>query len=75
MGLMLVCVFGSLISIMFLYEVMLNEQDAQPRTVIALWKADLEEPKLHQSDPSVIIVDKLASNYLILSADSGLFSL
>ncbi|XP_048334247.2 putative E3 ubiquitin-protein ligase XBAT35 isoform X1 [Ziziphus jujuba] len=41
-------------------QVMLNEQDAQPRTVIALWKADLEEPKLHQSDPSVIIVDKLA---------------
>ncbi|XP_059445558.1 putative E3 ubiquitin-protein ligase XBAT35 isoform X2 [Corylus avellana] len=30
-------------------------QDAQPRTVIALWKANLEEPKLHQSDPSVII--------------------
>ncbi|KAK9991802.1 hypothetical protein SO802_026787 [Lithocarpus litseifolius] len=32
-------------------------QDAQPRTVIALWKANLEEPKLHQSDPSVIIQD------------------
>ncbi|KAI4318038.1 hypothetical protein L6164_025848 [Bauhinia variegata] len=32
-------------------------QDAQPRTVIALWKANLEEPKLHQSDPSVTIVD------------------
>ncbi|XP_022760283.1 putative E3 ubiquitin-protein ligase XBAT35 isoform X2 [Durio zibethinus] len=32
-------------------------QDAQPRTVIALWKADLEEPKLNQPDPSVAILD------------------
>ncbi|XP_019452158.1 PREDICTED: putative E3 ubiquitin-protein ligase XBAT34 [Lupinus angustifolius] len=32
-------------------------QDSQPRTIIALWKANLEEPKLHQSDPSVTIVD------------------
>ncbi|KAK4586064.1 hypothetical protein RGQ29_023302 [Quercus rubra] len=32
-------------------------QDAQPRIVIALWKANLEAPKLHQSDPSVIIQD------------------
>ncbi|XP_031271051.1 putative E3 ubiquitin-protein ligase XBAT34 isoform X2 [Pistacia vera] len=32
-------------------------QDPQPRTVIALWKANLEGPKFHQSDPSVIIVD------------------
>lgn len=32
-------------------------QDAKPRTVIALWKANLEEPKLHLSDPSVIILD------------------
>ncbi|KAF3961159.1 hypothetical protein CMV_014194 [Castanea mollissima] len=32
-------------------------QDAQPRKVIALWTANLEEPKLHQSDPSVIIQD------------------
>ncbi|XP_027935721.1 putative E3 ubiquitin-protein ligase XBAT35 [Vigna unguiculata] len=31
-------------------------QDAQPRTVIALWKAHLEDTKLHQSDPSVAIV-------------------
>ncbi|TKY51924.1 putative E3 ubiquitin-protein ligase XBAT35 [Spatholobus suberectus] len=34
-----------------------NLQDAQPRTIIALWKANLQEPKLHQSDPSVTIVD------------------
>ncbi|MBA0725242.1 hypothetical protein Golax_021840 [Gossypium laxum] len=32
-------------------------QDAQPRTVIALWKANLEEPKLDQPDPSVAILD------------------
>ncbi|XWS39181.1 hypothetical protein CRYUN_Cryun18bG0027600 [Craigia yunnanensis] len=32
-------------------------QDAQPRTVIALWKANLEEPKLNQPDPSVAILD------------------
>ncbi|XP_020204281.1 putative E3 ubiquitin-protein ligase XBAT35 [Cajanus cajan] len=34
-----------------------NLQDAQPRTIISLWKAHLQEPKLHQSDPSVSIVD------------------
>nr|DAD36788.1 TPA_asm: hypothetical protein HUJ06_007429 [Nelumbo nucifera] len=33
-------------------------QDAQPRTVIALWKAKIEEPKINQLDPSVIIFDK-----------------
>ncbi|KAL5848861.1 hypothetical protein ACOSQ4_006874 [Xanthoceras sorbifolium] len=32
-------------------------QDARPRTVIALWKANLEEPKPHHSDPSVLILD------------------
>ncbi|OMO98209.1 Zinc finger, RING-type [Corchorus capsularis] len=32
-------------------------QDAQPRTVIALWKANLEEPKLNQPDPTVAILD------------------
>ncbi|KAI4373900.1 hypothetical protein MLD38_011960 [Melastoma candidum] len=34
-----------------------SQQDAQPRAVVALWKANLEEPKFHHSDPSVIIVD------------------
>lgn len=33
-------------------------QDAQPRTVIALWKAHIEEPKFHLSDPTLIIFDK-----------------
>ncbi|XP_061995568.1 putative E3 ubiquitin-protein ligase XBAT35 [Rosa rugosa] len=32
-------------------------QDAQPHTVIGLWKVNLEEPKSHLSDPSVIIHD------------------
>ncbi|XP_057476162.1 putative E3 ubiquitin-protein ligase XBAT35 [Actinidia eriantha] len=32
-------------------------QDAQPRTLIALWKANLEEPKFNQPDPAVIISD------------------
>ncbi|KAG6766233.1 hypothetical protein POTOM_030304 [Populus tomentosa] len=32
-------------------------QDAQPRTIVALWKANLEEMKFHHSDPSVMIVD------------------
>ncbi|KAL1212887.1 putative E3 ubiquitin-protein ligase XBAT35 [Cardamine amara subsp. amara] len=30
-------------------------QDAQPRTVMPLWKANLEEPKAKQSDTSVMI--------------------
>ncbi|KFK39616.1 hypothetical protein AALP_AA3G267100 [Arabis alpina] len=32
-------------------------QDAQPRTVMPLWKANLDEPKGKQSDTSVMIVD------------------
>lgn len=45
----------------------MNDQDAQPRTVIALWKANLEEPKIHQSDPSVIIQDTSTSNFSLLT--------
>lgn len=45
---------------------LMSEQDARPRTIIALWKADLEEPKLHQNDCSVMIVDNSPSNFLIL---------
>lgn len=41
----------------------MNKQDAQPRTIIALWKANLEEPKLNQADPSVIISDISNSNF------------
>ncbi|KAF7146583.1 hypothetical protein RHSIM_Rhsim04G0180500 [Rhododendron simsii] len=31
--------------------------DSQPRTLIALWKANMEEPKFNQPDPTVIISD------------------
>ncbi|WRX10740.1 hypothetical protein QQP08_003227 [Theobroma cacao] len=41
-------------------------QDAQPHIVIALWKAKIEEPKFHQSDPSLAIVDQ-TSNFLELN--------
>ena len=51
----------------FLIVQLMNEQDAQPRTVIALWKTNLEEPKLHQSDPSVIIQDTSTSNFSLLT--------
>lgn len=30
-------------------------QDAKPRTIIALWKANMDEPNFNQSDPAVII--------------------
>ncbi|XP_048129135.1 putative E3 ubiquitin-protein ligase XBAT34 isoform X3 [Rhodamnia argentea] len=32
-------------------------QDAQPRAIVALWNANLEEPKFHHFDHSVTIVD------------------
>lgn len=32
-----------------------SQQDAQPRTTIALWKANMEEPKFNQPDPAVVI--------------------
>ncbi|GMH08540.1 hypothetical protein Nepgr_010380 [Nepenthes gracilis] len=32
-----------------------RSQDAQPRTTVALWKANMEEPAVDQSDPAVII--------------------
>ncbi|KAK2982984.1 hypothetical protein RJ640_013921 [Escallonia rubra] len=34
-----------------------NSQDAKPRALIALWKANMEEPKFNQPDPAVIISD------------------
>ncbi|CAH2079191.1 unnamed protein product [Thlaspi arvense] len=36
-------------------------EDAQPRMVMPLWKAKLEEPKQDQSDASVMIVDNSTS--------------
>lgn len=34
-----------------------SPQDTRPRKTIALWKANLEEPKYNQADPSVVISD------------------
>ncbi|KAL8484606.1 hypothetical protein ACS0TY_027054 [Phlomoides rotata] len=34
-----------------------GEQDAQPRTIVPLWKANLEEPNFNQPDPVAIIAD------------------
>ncbi|OVA02390.1 zinc finger protein [Macleaya cordata] len=49
-----------------------SAQDAQPRVVIALWKAKLEEPKFHQSDPVVVIFDKpTKTRYKLASANEA----
>ncbi|KAH9764357.1 putative E3 ubiquitin-protein ligase XBAT35 [Citrus sinensis] len=42
--------------------------DARPRMVIALWKANLEEPKFQHSDPSVTIVDNSTKTRIKLAA-------
>ncbi|XP_039000074.1 putative E3 ubiquitin-protein ligase XBAT34 [Hibiscus syriacus] len=42
-------------------------KDAQPRSVIPLWKANLEEPKLNQPDPSAIIVDNSSKTRIKLA--------
>ncbi|KAL3626434.1 hypothetical protein CASFOL_029983 [Castilleja foliolosa] len=34
-----------------------SAQDAQPRTIVPLWKANLEEPNFSQPDPAAIIAD------------------
>ncbi|KAH9764359.1 putative E3 ubiquitin-protein ligase XBAT35 [Citrus sinensis] len=43
-------------------------EDARPRMVIALWKANLEEPKFQHSDPSVTIVDNSTKTRIKLAA-------
>lgn len=45
---------------------LMDDQDAQPQTIIALWKANLEEPKFHHSDPTVMIVDNSTSNFSMM---------
>lgn len=45
-------------------DFLLNGQDAQPRLVIPLWKSYLEEHKIQESDPSVVIVDNTPSNLI-----------
>ncbi|EXC01806.1 Putative E3 ubiquitin-protein ligase XBAT35 [Morus notabilis] len=44
-------------------------QDAQPRTVIALWKSNLEEPKSNQSDPSVTIFENFSKTRIKLAPE------
>ncbi|KAG5246351.1 auxin-regulated protein [Salix suchowensis] len=39
-------------------------QDAQPRTVIALWNAKIEESNFNQPDPELTIFDQSTKNYL-----------
>ncbi|XP_022758433.1 putative E3 ubiquitin-protein ligase XBAT35 isoform X3 [Durio zibethinus] len=47
-------------------------QDAQPQTVIALWKAKIEEPKFHKSDPSLAIFDQSTkTRYKLASGNEG----
>lgn len=66
------CIFNCYIflttpaKIIFVSGTVMYMQDAQPRTVIALWKANVEEPKLSLADPYVIIVDTTRSNSAIL---------
>jgi hypothetical protein len=43
-----------------------NEQDAQPRSVIALWKAKIEEPKFQQTDPALSIIDQATSKSFLM---------
>ncbi|KAK4482464.1 hypothetical protein RD792_009621 [Penstemon davidsonii] len=38
-------------------------QDAQPRLIIPLWKANLEEPNFNQPDPAAIIADISKSKF------------
>ncbi|KAK6929768.1 Ankyrin repeat, partial [Dillenia turbinata] len=47
---------------------LLHAQDAQPQTVVALWKANMEEPKLNQPDPTVIILDNSTKSWIKLAA-------
>lgn len=47
-----------------------NLQDAQPRTIIALWKANMEEPNFSQPDPTVIITDSTSRTRIKLAAAS-----
>ncbi|GAA0183041.1 kinase inhibitor [Lithospermum erythrorhizon] len=45
-----------------------SPQDAQPRVVISLWKANMEEPKIHQPDSTVIITDNSSKTRIKLAA-------
>ncbi|XP_021770141.1 putative E3 ubiquitin-protein ligase XBAT35 [Chenopodium quinoa] len=54
------------------FAVYSSAQDPQPRTVIPLWKSNIVEPKFHESDPSLTIVNEsTGSLYKFLSAIEG----
>jgi hypothetical protein len=42
---------------------LMNLQASKPRAVLKLWKCQIEQPKLNQTDPSIIIFDKGTSMY------------
>ncbi|KAJ9700705.1 hypothetical protein PVL29_006162 [Vitis rotundifolia] len=44
-------------------------QDAQPRTTIALWKANMDEPKFEDPDPAVIILDNSTKTQVKLAPE------
>ncbi|KAJ4825887.1 hypothetical protein Tsubulata_016105 [Turnera subulata] len=47
-------------------------EDTQPRTVVSLWKAKIEEPKFNQSDPILTIFDQSTkTRYKFASATEG----
>ncbi|CAI9118162.1 OLC1v1019692C2 [Oldenlandia corymbosa var. corymbosa] len=45
-----------------------NLQDAQPRTIIALWKANMADPNFSQPDPTVVITDSSSRTRIKLAA-------
>ncbi|XP_042503593.1 probable E3 ubiquitin-protein ligase XBOS34 [Macadamia integrifolia] len=50
----------------------MNEQEAQPRIVIPLWKAKIEEPRFQKPDPTLVIFDKSTkTRYKFASANEG----
>ena len=50
-----------LLFVIFLF--LMNMQASKPRAVLKLWKCQIEQPKLNQADPSIIIFDKGTSMY------------
>lgn len=44
-------------------------QDAQPRTTIALWKANMDEAKFEDPDPAVIILDNSTKTQIKLAPE------
>ncbi|XP_043693531.1 probable E3 ubiquitin-protein ligase XBOS34 isoform X2 [Telopea speciosissima] len=49
-----------------------SPQEAQPRIVIPLWKAEIEEPRFNQPDPTLVIFNKSTkTRYKFASANEG----